>query len=200
MIKPRVYYNACLNISAINSVGDSLFKSTVYTPLLNLTAFEDRLVFLLGVGVPAFFDAQVGTDDKNSSGNALFIFQGGLGLPSPTYYINQTTNTSPMLLTYHDLIVSLFTLLNQSDANPVTIATDVLTVETMLANAFTPEDELIDPEAVYNLVNVSVLNALAPNINWTRFLQGVLNFIHDGNGIVDVVTNVSCFFDSLFDS
>lgn len=170
--KMQTYYNACMNMTAINGVDDSLFKSMVYWPLVGLTALEDRLTFLLSLGIPAFIDVEVGTDDKNASAHALFLMQGGLGLPSPEYYINQTVQTSPVLEAYHQQVADMFALLNQSDASPVVVADDVIAMETALASAFTPQDELLDPEAVYNPMSIPALTAMAPAVNWTRYFQG----------------------------
>ncbi|MFN8296397.1 MAG: M13 family metallopeptidase [Chitinophagales bacterium] len=116
------------------------------------------------IGVPVAFDLGVYQDMKNSEVNALYISQGGLGLPNRDYYFNKDARTVKIVTDYKTKhLVKMLGFINPNYASG---AATVFTLEKSLANKSRKLEDLRDPYANYNKMSIAELNKLTPKINW----------------------------------
>lgn len=116
------------------------------------------------IGVPVAFDLGVYQDMKNSEVNALYVSQGGLGLPNRDYYFNKDARTVKIVTDYKTKhLVKMLGFINPSYASS---AATVFTLEKSLASKSRKLEDLRDPYANYNKMSIAELNKLTPKINW----------------------------------
>lgn len=125
------------------------------------------------LGVRAAFGAYVGQDDMNSEQYALFIYQGGLGLPERDYYFNTDSRTSNIRKAYVIHIAKMLTLLGRDSTQAKKSAGQIMKFETALAKASRKLEDLRDPYKNYNKVSVADLSTRYRNIGWDALLHDV---------------------------
>eukprot|EP00698_Gefionella_okellyi_P005480 TRINITY_DN15010_c0_g1_i1.p1 TRINITY_DN15010_c0_g1~~TRINITY_DN15010_c0_g1_i1.p1 ORF type:complete len:730 (-),score=147.21 TRINITY_DN15010_c0_g1_i1:118-2307(-) len=170
------YYSNCMNEAAINAQG--------FAPLEPLLAdVENTLVSavlatagkLQAASVGVFFDIYVDADARNPTTDILQLQQGGLGLPDRDYYLSMDADMVDIRSAYVNFIATMLTLLDSS-ADPAYVraeAFDILRVETLLANASWTRTEMRNPQATYNRLDLSGLQALTPYIDWPQFFMAL---------------------------
>ena len=129
-----------------------------------------RLVELFGsIGyfspVPLFIES----DPKNPSRYAVFVTQGGLGMPNRDYYLLQGAKYDAFRSAYRDYVTKMLTLSGANDA--AARADRIIALETAIAKVqWTPERRR-DVKATYNPETRARLAKLAPQLQWARLLQ-----------------------------
>ncbi|XP_070546680.1 endothelin-converting enzyme 1-like isoform X2 [Ptychodera flava] len=181
--KAKQYYNSCMNMTAINSLGA--------TPMLELIgnlgswtltndslsghwhkdkfSLEDRLVKAHKLGSAALFSVGVGADEKNSDRNVLEISQSGLGLASQKYYFKNDTATQREA--YKVFLANLAVLLGADSATIKDKVEGIFNFETQLATIYTPSEELQEPEKTYHKMTVQEFSQSIPSIDFTLYLE-----------------------------
>ncbi|RZL31858.1 MAG: M13 family peptidase, partial [Pedobacter sp.] len=109
-------------------------------------------------------------DDKISSKNALVFSQSGINLPERSYYLDQDDKAKKIRSQYQAYISKIFALAGDS-ANGAKYASDILKLETALAQShFTPVEQR-DPQKNYNKFAVSDFQKQVPNIDFKSVLS-----------------------------
>jgi putative endopeptidase len=122
-------------------------------------------------GVNAMFDLSVNQDDKNSGVWALYMTQGGLGLPNREYYFRMDSRTENIRSEYKKHIARMFELLGDNSSDAVKDANDVFGIEIFLADSSRKLEDLRDPYSNYNKMTVAGLESIAPSVKWTEILS-----------------------------
>ncbi|MFN8281925.1 MAG: M13 family metallopeptidase [Chitinophagales bacterium] len=143
-------------LGMINSIKDipSLLKTITY---------------LQSVGIPTTFDLGIYQDMKNSEVNALYLSQGGLGLPNRDYYFNKDARTNKIVTDYKTK--HLPRMLAYINPNFSSGAAGIYNLEKALATKSRKLEDLRDPYENYNKMSVAELNQLTPNINWNTIFS-----------------------------
>ncbi|HEY8681571.1 MAG TPA: M13 family metallopeptidase [Rhodanobacter sp.] len=132
----------------------------------------DAAFALQPLGVDAFFDFGVQQDEKQSDVMAVYVSQGGLGLPDRDYYFNNEAGVAKARTAYVDHLRKMFKLLGADDAAAAASATRVMAFETALAKVSRPLAELRDPQKNYNKMAPSELTRkFTPEIAWNQRLR-----------------------------
>lgn len=126
------------------------------------------------MGVDVLVSVGVEQDAKNSDAMALYLYQGGLGLPNRDYYFNTDEQTVKVRAAYPKHIAQMFTLAGLYKGTEAAQAEKVLAIETNLAKASRKLEALRDPYANYNKYGVADLKTkLTPQIDWQNFNQQI---------------------------
>ena len=127
--------------------------------------------------VQPLFRFGVTRDDKISSKYAVFIAQGGLGLPERDYYFNEDGRTKNIREEYVKHISKIFQLIGSSAADADKNSNNIMRLETSLAKASRTIEELRDPYKNYNKMTVAEADKLCPSINWKQMtaMLGIQN-------------------------
>jgi len=115
----------------------------------------------------------VGPDDKISSKNAVSFYQAGITLPERSYYLDQDEKAKKIRAEYQKYITKVFTLAGDS-VNAAKYSTNILALETKIAQSHSTPVELRDPQKNYNKFLVTDLQKQTPNINWKTVLNKLL--------------------------
>jgi len=116
----------------------------------------------------AFFGAGVTADQKSPNTNALYLFQGGLGLPDRDYYLKD--NFKDKKAAYQAYAARMLTMIGWENANQNAAA--IVALETRIAEASWTAIEARDDVKSYNPMTVRELQRYAPGFDWKAFLQG----------------------------
>lgn len=116
------------------------------------------------VGIDVAYSFYVYQDLKKSDEFAVYLSQGGLGLPERDYYFNTDERTSNIRKVYMKYMADILTLLGSKDG--IKDANSVFELEKQLATASRKLEDLRDDYANYNKKTTAELAALTPNIDW----------------------------------
>jgi putative endopeptidase len=113
-----------------------------------------------------FFDLSIAADLKNSKRYAVYLSQDGIGLPDRDYYLQ--SDFSEQKAAYRAYVANVLSLLKWPEADRR--ASDIVTLETRIAEASWTKVQDRDVDATYNPMTVAELAALAPGFDWRAFL------------------------------
>ncbi len=123
-----------------------------------------------GVG-SILFGMFVAQDNKNSEKEALYLWQGGLGLPNREYYFRNDTRTENIRAEYKKHIVKMSDLLGKKYSDPKENLNSIYQIEKFLADSSRKLEDLRDPYANYHKMSVDELQKLTPSIDWKLMLS-----------------------------
>ena len=168
--KVGAFYAAYMDQAAIDALG----ARAIAPELDAIRAAPDlaALATLMGTGNGSLFASPFGlgvdTDLKNPEAYALYLGQGGLGLPDRDYYLKD--NFAGERDAYRAYVETLLQLSGWQD--PAGAAQRVLAFETALAEASWTRVEQRDLTKQYNPMTKAELSAFAPQFPWASFLEG----------------------------
>uniref|UniRef100_A0A1X7TUR9 Endothelin-converting enzyme 1 n=2 Tax=Amphimedon queenslandica TaxID=400682 RepID=A0A1X7TUR9_AMPQE len=209
----RKLYESCMDTDGLTAKGAEPIRN-----LLSLTGGWD-LVGVMNSSAPqwslfsadfrssksygndGFFSFGISVNDKNSSQYIPVLSQSGLTLPSPDSYTDPSAAnvTIPALKQF---IVSILSLINNTNGGTGAaaagsgfeqVADQIIDLETSLAEIFVSNVALRDPQATYNLYNLTELanSTLWTQFNWTQYILESFKAAQLGDiGSDDIVINV----------
>ncbi len=168
------YFAACMDRDAIDARGakpaqpsldaiDALTDKAAIAALLGDTRFD----------VGGFVNFGDEPDQKDASHYIAAIYQGGLTLPDRDYYLSTDAQMVETRAKYRDYIVTLMKLDGETPDQAARTAADVLRIETALAKASMPRDEMRDPDKIYHPTPVSSLSTITPDFHWTAMFAAM---------------------------
>ena len=116
----------------------------------------------------SFFNAIVADDAKDPEHYAVYLTQGGLGLPDRDYYLE--AGFADKKAKYEAYIAQILTLSGWAD--PADSATAIVALETEIAKVSWSRADQRDDDKTYNPVATADLAAMAPGFDWATYLAG----------------------------
>ena len=158
------YHASCL--AAPNDIGARAALRALLAKVDGVTTLDDlarRIAAQSELGSASFFRFYVGVDPGDATRYTAAIYQGGVELADPSYYLDP--QNKEVLVDYRAHILKMSTLVGGTPID----ADAVIRVETALVTAFTPSDELRDPESLYHPMKPDEVKTLAPTFPWQVF-------------------------------
>lgn len=171
--KVGAFYGSCLNEAAIDAAGIKPLQpmldviATVKDPGSLMSALGKLSTF----GVPGFFGGATVPDFKRPTMNVLFVFQGGIGLPDRDYYLE--SGMAAQKTAYQAHVAKMLALAGSDGATAQADAATIVALETELARAMSPREELRDPNKTYNKLDRTGLQALTPSLPWDKLFTAL---------------------------
>ncbi len=119
------------------------------------------------------FSFGVGQDDKISSKNAIFIWQGGISMPDRNYYFDTDARAIAIRQKFVEHVERMFKIIGYNDAQAKQSAERMMKLETALAGVMRKREDTRDPLTNYHKMSFKQLQASTANLNWTTFIDGV---------------------------
>ena len=162
-------YKLMMDSVRLNREGWTPIKPT----LDKIAAIKDRRDYQLvtaqldrmGEGT-MMFGIGVGADMRNASMNLVSIGQGGIGLGTRDYYLNDDPQTVRIRDAYKNYMKNLFKLVGNDDATADKKVQAVMAIETRLAKASYSQVQLRDIDANYHKMSYNQLVTDFPGIDW----------------------------------
>jgi predicted metalloendopeptidase len=163
------YYHAFLDQSAINAAGlksaqpalDSIAAARSYADIAALMGRPD-------LQLKSPMDFGISVDAKDPDRYIAIIGQGGLGLPDRDYYLKEDAKFQEIRTEYREHLEKMLTLAGAPDAS--TKATQILELETKMAECHWPRAKLRERDLTYNPRSPAELQQLAPAFPWKDLL------------------------------
>ncbi len=193
--KIAAIYTQYMDSTARNSNGVNPVKP--YLERVNGIKDKETLVEVLselqGYGISGLlFDYGVGSDIKDSQKNIVELWQGGLSLPSKTYYESKDSATVEIVNAYKNYMTRLFVLAGYDEKTSQNKTKAVYEIEEKIAKVNHTKVELRDVSANYNKMTYSDLKKNFNKINWDKFFKGLgfPDFEELSVGQIDVIHNI----------
>ncbi len=158
-----------LNIEKVGTKPLNRFFSKI-DEIKDPAQLADVISWMYKEGIGSSFSFGVYQDEKQSSRYAIYLMQGGLGLPERDYYFNTDSRTANIRAEYLKHLKGVFLELGNDDAMSAKNATAVMQLEMGLAKASRKMEDLRDPYKNYNKRSVADLNKITANIKWEKVL------------------------------
>ncbi|MBI2420443.1 MAG: M13 family metallopeptidase, partial [Ignavibacteriales bacterium] len=123
------------------------------------------------IGVTAGFNLFVDQDAMNSDEWAMYLWQGGLGLPQRDYYFRNDARTQNIREEYKKHIAAMLALSGVDNNTAERHALSIFGMETFLADSSRKLEDLRDPYANYNKMEVKALQAKTPLLLWDNIFS-----------------------------
>jgi putative endopeptidase len=167
--KVGAFYKAFMDEAHIESLGAKPIAPEI--DAVRAAKTRDDIAGLMGKSATDFdnaiFNITTDIDLKNPKRYAVYLSQGGLGLPDRDYYLQPPFAAAKAA--YQAYVGKILNLLDWPDAEAH--AKEVVDFEAKLANASWTRAQDRDIQATYNPIGVADLSKLAPGFNWGAFLQ-----------------------------
>ena len=163
-------YRSFMGEAAVNAAGARPLAPGLAA--IRKAKTRSDLARLMGRSVHAFggsfFGASIFDDAKSPLRYAVYLEQGGLGLPDRDYYLQP--NFAPQKAAYEVYVARLLTLAGWPNAQAQAQA--IVAMETEIAKVSWTRAESRDDDKTYNPVETAKLAAFAPGFDWKAFLGG----------------------------
>lgn len=176
--KVGAFYAAWMNQAAIEKLG----TKPLAPYLAKIKAVEDRAGLLKLFGTVGYASpVGVGTlpDPANPTRYVVAAGQAGLGMPSRDYYLKEGAEYDAFRAAYRDYLIKIQELAGIGDA--AAKADRIIALETALAKSQWEPERQRDIKQIYNPMNREQLMELAPEFDWTSWLEA------SGFGKVDTI-------------
>ena len=165
--KVGAFYHAFMDENWIEALGSTPVESAL-TAIRAATTHE-QLGRLMGRNPfdfeGSFFEVWIDADPKEPTRYAVFLGQGGLGLPDRDYYLQPAF--AAQLAKYQQYVEQLLRLIGWPD--PAGNATAIVALEKRIAEVSWTKAEQRDSNKAYNPLTVSELEAFAPGFPGNNF-------------------------------
>jgi putative endopeptidase len=167
------FYRACMDEAGIDKAGtgpiDPMLRDI--DSLSSVPALVGEIGKLHVIGVNGGLTFGSSPDTKNSSKQIASLGLGGLGLPDRDYYLKDTERYAAIRAAYRSYVATQLQNLGEAKAAAETDADGIIALETALAKAIPPREELRDPLATYHPMPVAQLASLAPHVPWQTYFS-----------------------------
>ncbi len=116
----------------------------------------------------AAFLVNIDQDQQDPTRYAVYVGQGGLGMPGPEYYADP--HLADIKLAYEAYAAKMLDLIGWP--NPEARAKEIVALETRIAAVSWSHEQMHDVVNTYNRMTVADLSKFAPGFDWRAFLKG----------------------------
>ena len=163
------FYRAFLDEKAIDAAGLKPARAAL-DAIAAAHSYED-IAALMGrpdLQAKSPMDFGIGIDAKNPDRYLTVVHQGGLGLPDRDYYLKDDPKFQEIRNQYQAHLEKMLSLAGASDA--AAKATQILALETKIAECHWPRAKLRERDLTYNLRSIAQLEQMAPEFPWKAML------------------------------
>ena len=168
------YFGACMNTSAIDTLGDK----PIQVELAAIDALKTRAEVANALArlhheYPGgfFFNSGTGQDAIDSSLMIVEVGAGGLGLPDRDYYTKTDEKSVKLRNQYIAYVQQILVLASESADQAKSDAEATLKIETALAKASLTRVQRRDPHATYHMETIEELSKQTPSIDWPVYFK-----------------------------
>ncbi|HEY6635554.1 MAG TPA: M13 family metallopeptidase [Acidimicrobiia bacterium] len=164
------YFTAGMDTDAITASGIEPLRPllTLIDSIEDLDGLRHHLVELRRGGGRGFHSLGVSADFEDSDSYLVYLGQGGLGLPDRDYYLRDDERSVALLAAYVDHIGKQLENLGIGGHEE---AAAILELETRLAVASLPSEEIRKAEVRYNRYSTDALAELMPRFELGRYVN-----------------------------
>jgi putative endopeptidase len=181
------YYSSCVDETTINKAGLAPLKPVLdrIAGMKDKSALPEVVAQIHQTIRPAnlnFIDAQYPgilfgvysqPDFDDARSVVIALDQSGMGLPGREFYQKDDEKSKQIRDKYVAFVAQILELSGESKAQAGSDATNILRMETAMANAAMDIVARRDPKNLNNKMSLEQVQALTPSFNWTRYLAAM---------------------------
>ena len=154
-----------------NGMKDLRSEFEMIDGIKNLEDLAKAAAYIHAASGSPLFSFGVGQDDRISSKNAIFIWQGGISLPDRNFYFDTDSRASMIRAKFLQHLKNMFVLIGYDDAKAAIAAEQVMKIETAIAKVSRKREDTRDPLKNYNKISFKQLSESTPDFNWSLFTR-----------------------------
>jgi len=169
------FYNVGMDSAKIESNGLTPIQP-LFDQITSLQSKEDvmkEVADLHTKGIYPLFSFFSSADQKNSTMEVAYVYQGGLGMPDRDYYMKEDQRSKDIQSAYLVHVQKMLVLAGTDEATAKSNAAVVYGIEKRLATVSMTRLDQRDPYKIYHKMNLEGLSKISPEYNWTAFFQGI---------------------------
>lgn len=161
----------------LSGMDDQAINKAGYDPikprLAQIDAIDNRqqlsqyLINAFAAGQGQVFELDASPDYQNATQIIAYVYQGGLGLPTPEYYTDK--QYADQRAAYVDYMTKSFKLIGESDQQARADAQQAMAFETQLARHSLSQIAMRDPKNQYHFVTFEEADKANPHFDWKAF-------------------------------
>ncbi|MEA2718513.1 MAG: putative endopeptidase, partial [Candidatus Eremiobacteraeota bacterium] len=169
--KIGAYYRACMDEAGIEKAGTAPIDPLLagINGVSSVPALVEQIGKLGTAGVGGGITFGSDSDTKDSSKQIASLGIGRLGLPDRDYYVKDNEHFTAIRKAYRTYVATQLVNLGEPQAAADTDADAIVALETALAKATPPREEMRDPASTYHPMPVAQLNTVAPHVPWQSY-------------------------------
>ncbi|MEK7255785.1 MAG: M13 family metallopeptidase [Bacteroidota bacterium] len=169
------FFFSAMDSAAINQKGLAALQADLkmIDDVQDLSGLAKAAAFVHASAGSPLLSFYVSQDDKISSKNAVFLWQGGLSMLERNYYFDTDERTSQVRQKFSQHLVNLFKIMGNDEAKAKQVAERHLKLETALAKTSRNLEDTRDPLKNYHKIAFKQLTQDVPNLDWASFAAGV---------------------------
>jgi putative endopeptidase len=176
-------YNSFLDVARVERLGSTPLAGEFarIRAIQNTRDIPPLIAHLQQLGVTVPYGLSVHLDSKDSTRYVFDVQQDGLGLPDRDYYLRDDATTLRLIRRQYQAHIA-DSLAKLGDHNAPQEAAAIVALETELARLQWSKTDNLDPEKIYNRVELAELASAAPGYDWHRYLvaagiSGKVNYL-----------------------
>jgi putative endopeptidase len=167
--KVRDAYNSFMDVAAINALDAQPIQPMLSA--IRAVDSHDAMAAYMGAtqGAPggSFWGTYISDDARDPEAYAVYLSQGGIGLPNRDYYLAE--NFAEKLAAYQVYVARMLEMAGWENAEQA--AADVVQMETAIATAHWTRIQSRDRDLTYNPMSTAELSAYAPGFDWSAYFE-----------------------------
>ena len=169
------YYAAGMDEAAIAAAGTAPLQPFLdrIDAIASIADLASTAEDLNRHGAGVLHTLQVTADFEDAGAYLVYVGQGGLGLPERDYYLRDDERSVGIRDAYRAHVAAQLVNLGQPADDAAAAAESILALETRLAEASLPADQLRDPTVFLNRHEVDALDALMPAFGLTGYVRSL---------------------------
>ena len=174
MRKVRDFYRTGMDVERRNKQAESALAElfAAVDAVRDIAGLSQTVGMLHRAGVDVWWAPQADSDAKQSDVMALYLNQGGIGLPDRDYYLKDDQKSAEIRNNYLAYMERTIAGSAFASGGAAPRSAELMDLEGRLAEASMTRVELRDIEKQYNKFTAAALAELAPAIDWQRYAQG----------------------------
>lgn len=169
--KVGAYYKSFMDEAHVEALGATPLKAGIDT--IRAAKSRSDIAALMGRNNADFENAlaylYIDVDLKNPDVYAIYLTQGGLGLPDRDYYLSKDFEKEKAA--YESHAATLLSLIGWKDTKDA--AAKIVALETKIADASWTRAQQRDLSNTYNPMSVDALLQYAPGFDWRAYMKGM---------------------------
>ena len=167
------FYNSFMDEATIEKLGLSPLQGQLdaISSMENKEQLPALFARLQRDGIAIPFGWFINNDAKNSTEYAVYLSQGGLGLPDRDYYFNDDEKSVKLIADYKAYLTDMFSMAGNPDA--AAAAERVFALEKALAEHHWTRLDNRNADKTYNKMATSELNTSMGSFDWAAFASDV---------------------------
>lgn len=152
-------------------IADLVPELNKITTISNFKDLAREAAYIHSISGSPLFEFWITQDDKISSKNAIFFWQGGLSLPDRNFYFDNDKRALNIRQEFNKYITNIFKIIGYNPVEAQNASIEIMTIETALAKSSRRREDTRDPLKNYHKLSFKEFQKTVPYFDWELFLR-----------------------------